>query len=546
MNLNLITYSNNEFTIIFNYDRILVEAIKRIPGRKYNVIKKHWNIPITSFAQLEEFITTYGFTTDNAAREAIKQVKTRIQMALVAKNDLSVQIDTHIPLRPYQMADVQFLSTLQGALLAEPTGTGKTLTALVTANNMHADRVLYICPASLKLSIQEEVLKWFPDESVTVIRSVCKEREALWRSQSRYTIANYELLLKDKAPFEIPWDLIICDEATRLSNLKSKTRKAVIRLPTVRKIAMTATPVANKPDDIYGIIEWIAPGTLGSWWEFQNRYCVKDYWGGIRGYEHLDELAARIDHLYVRRDKNEILPQLPETTVIDIPVELSESERKLYDKVRKEIMYELTDGETNKIALSSLGSAMVKLLRLKQITDDSRLIGQGETEHSKLDVLKEKLEELISGSDDKIIIFTQFEKMSQILRDELQHLQPFIFTGQVSQEARDFILKEFNSPQLDRRVLIMTEAGSEGLNLGVANIIIHFDIPWSLSKLTQREGRISRMTQTKKMFVYRLIARKTVDEYVLKKIYTKQGFSESILSTDHALTQDEISEILSE
>ena len=129
----------------------------------------------------------------------------------------------------------------------------------------------------------------------------------------------------------------------------------------------------------------------------------------------------------------------------------------------------------------------------------------------------------------KAIIFTSFKEMAKILYRELQEYEPLLYTGDTSNEERKEIVKNFNENEINK-ILIMTECGTFGLNLQRANYIIHYDLPWSLSKVEQREGRAHRIGQTNKLTIFKLIVKHTIDEYILNILNKKQKVSDDLLS----------------
>jgi len=134
----------------------------------------------------------------------------------------------------------------------------------------------------------------------------------------------------------------------------------------------------------------------------------------------------------------------------------------------------------------------------------------------------------------KVIIFSKFAEMCRILHQELQEHSPLLISGEVSSKERQEIINEFNyNPKY--KILIMTEAGTFGLNIQSCSFLINYDLPWSVSKMEQREGRAHRIGQTKSVTVYNLIARNTIDEYVVKVLHKKQKMSVDILKDDERL-----------
>lgn len=453
----------------------------------------------------------------------------------------------NLPLRSYQQQAVDFALKTGSCLLAEDVGLGKSLEAIAIASARESNSILVICPSSLKYGWKAEIEKWTLSKNISVIDGSREKRAEQWKfaelpTQPLWVICNYELLLKDIEPYAITWDLVIFDEATRLVNPKARTSKLVKKIPSTMKLLMTGTPITNRPENIWNLIDTIRPGYLGSHWNFINRYCVKDYWGSIKSYVNLDELAKRIAPLYIRRTKEQVLTELPPIVSTDIVVELSAPERKLYNAVKKEILYELTNDMTSKISLASLGSALVRMTRLKQIADGMELIGEHK-ESAKIEALHELLEQI---GNNKVIVFSQFAEMCKLLYSELQSYYPLLITGSVSSEDRQQIIDDFNNPRCHNKILIMSEAGSEGLNIQHdCSYIVHFDLAWSLSKMVQRTGRVHRMGQKNTVFEYSLIAKETVDEYIRKTIMKKRTLSDQVISaTDEVVSVHDIEEML--
>lgn len=140
----------------------------------------------------------------------------------------------------------------------------------------------------------------------------------------------------------------------------------------------------------------------------------------------------------------------------------------------------------------------------------------------------------------KTIIFTEFSKMANILHRELKIYKPLLITGDVPQEKRQDIVKLFNENN-NYQILIMTSAGAYGLNLQAASSVIHYDLPWSISRVTQREDRAHRIGQNKNVVIYRMIVKNSIDEYVLNILHQKQKTAELILGDRDRLRKSRVS-----
>ena len=430
-------------------------------------------------------------------------------------------------LYPYQKEGARFLLEKGSGLLADSVGLGKTIQTIAVLKETRAFPTLILCPAILKWQWKEELKLWLPDAEVVVISGNASERKDDWNTPADIYIANYELLLHDLPIISgRMWETMVCDEATRISNCWTKTYRALYNIKAMRRIALTGTPVSNRPNEIWGIINWCYPGILGKYVAFIDRYCIRNIWGGIFSFQRLDELQSRIKPLMIRRLQEEVLPELPPKVVSEVHFILSDKERELYDKIRKELLFEIEKELMDKIENPiTIQQTLVKMLRLQQITDHPQLLGSKSIGATKLEVLRELLGEL---EGKKIILFTKFSTMAELLRKELMSAQPLLVTGDVPNDKRQAIIEDFEGRN-GGALLIMTSAGMFGLNLQTASVVIHYDSEWSLAKMTQREGRAHRIGQKENVLIYHLIGKRTIDEYVRKVLHKKQQLSKDIL-----------------
>lgn len=539
MFINL-TADKRFLSLTFHFEPSIVEVIKKLPGRVFNAGSKAWRVPVEYGDEVLTALLPLGFTPTYEARRAIEAATAPLPIK---------KYNGSLPLYEFQKKGVEFLSNLPSSLLADVPGLGKTIQTIGALEG--SSRVLIICPASLKYSWQEEIKKWDPLHVSIVIDGDKEERAQQWsRSKNSfkpcYYIANYDLLLHDFYIIPKDWDAIVCDEATRISNPKTKTYKYLQLLNAKKRIALTGTPVSNTPEDLYGIVNWLRPGYLGTFWQFQGLYCVKEpKFHRIIGYKNLDDLAAKVSRLMLRRTKEEVLTDFPPKTIENIIFDLSPEEQKLYDNVRKVIISELKDLS---IDPRTLNLAPVNLLRLKQVTNHPDLINTSSgLQSSKLEALRELLRPVVA-SGEKAIIFTQFAQMAKILITELAMYAPRVIMGEVSAEDRQKAVTEFKEDPA-AKVMICTEAGGMGLNMQAASYVVHYDSPWSVAKLLQREDRAHRIGQKKPVTVYNLIARNTIDEYVAKVLHKKNKVSVQLLQDqgrleDFGLTQEDVRLIL--
>ena len=517
--MKLILQKNN-IIIQFAYDKQIVNAVKKIPGRRFNFKNKFWICPMGVAAQVLEVLKPFKFDIDPAIQKEVatrKNTETALEKIKTQK-DIKVKFKT--PLFPYQKVGVAFMLKAGHCLLGDEPGLGKTIQSITVCEAKKAKKILVLCPSILKDNWASEVKQW-TDKSSVIIAGTPVQRKKQWESSKCYYIANYELLLRDLELMQkIEWDYIIADEATRISNPKAKSSKAIKKLKAKNRLALTGTPINNKPDDLWNICDFIRPGEMGSYWSFCERYCVKNFWGSVESYKNLNEIRDKLQRVMIRRQKMDVLKDLPPKLPVDIFCHLNNSEQRYYNMLKDEMVAEIMG---NKIAIDN---ALVKMIRLKQMTGSAELLG-GEKGSSKMDALKELLRDIASNGN-KTIVFTQFAKMSKIIARDLAEYNPLVISGEVKNNLRQGIIDNFNNEK-KHKVLVMTEAGAYGLNVQSANYVIHFDLSWSISKMIQREDRAHRVGQKKNVTIYTLMCKNTIDEYIRSVVWKKKKMSDFLV-----------------
>ncbi len=535
----------------FKYDERIVALVKTITGRSFDRSSRTWYIPCYHVQETMEKLGSIGFSFSAEVREYRARWVEFQAICARAKREPCYAGRLSAVMKAYQRLGAGFLQVSGRALLADQMGLGKTLQ--VIAANEHEKRALVLCPATNKYGWRDELMKWAPDDTVAVIDGDAHERLEQWRRGTKWCVANYELLLRpgDLAEMRRGWGSVTCDEANRIANGQAKTTMALKTVPAPKRYALTGTPISNRPSDIWSIVDWLYPGLLGTWSQFLEAYAIFDDWGErgkVVGFKDLQGLAMKLEPVMLRRTKPEVLTELPPKIVQEVLFDMSKDEWKVYDAVRSNIMAGLTPGQFDEDR-SSLSEVMVKMLRLKQVTDSTALVGDGSAGSTKLDVLCEKITEAVEGGE-KVIVFTQFAEMAKLIvaKMSMTSWAPLLIAGEVAHEDRQLRVNEFNN-DAERKVMVMTEAGAYGLNLQAASVVIHYDLPWSIAKTLQREDRAHRMGQERPVTVLSLVARGTIDEYVAKVLKRKNRESVAILGDDvrleeAGLTAEEVREIL--
>lgn len=536
---------DDRVVLSFEYNPTLSTMIKRMAGRRFHLTGRYWSLPLINMSDHLKTLKELNFNIDP---EIIKSLADQERQAIESeglREADDTQFESPLPLFPYQRVGCRFIDTIKSGIIGDEVGIGKTLQAIALAESPVTEpgKILILCPAILKYQWENEFKKFLPTAAVQVIDGNAEERMDQWKEDAKYYIANYELLLRDSVISLRKWSMVIADEATRISNPRSKTAKALKNLATIRKVALTGTPLSNRPQEVWSIVDWVQPGYLGDYWHFINRYCVKNEWGSIVSYMNLDELKLKLKRVMIRRMKKDVLTELPDKIITDVPFKLSDEEADLYKKIKQEILFEIESADISKIQDPiMIQHTLVKMVRLRQLTGSLELLGENKTS-TKLEVLKQLLEDMaVDGKMPKVIIFSEFSQMCDILTQNLDLYGALKITGDVGAVQRQEVLKQFNQDP-SKNILVMSSAGQYGLNIQAASVIIHYDMPWSLAKLVQREGRAHRLGQKETVMVYNLIAKGTLDMYMHKVLFKKQKLAEDLLG-DPAFNMEDIKQML--
>ena len=524
-------------SITFPYRAHLVAAVKALPGRTYNPKTKAWRVHTDHVDKVVEKLRPLGITPTPAV--------ITLQTKLAADRYNADQEDFEcgkLPLYDFQKLGAKRMYQSSSLLLADVPGLGKTIQTIAALKG--SSKILILCPASLKFSWAKEIEKWTPElgpgsVTVNVINGDKEIRRRQWGAWQvnvgpTWTIANYELLYHDYDEIKAcgQWDAIVCDEATRISNPRAVSVRALKTLACHKRVALTGTPISNSPIDLWAILDWLRPGSLGNYSWFVERFAITDGFRNITGFKNLKEFADLAEPWVLRRTKEEVFKDFPKKTIELIEFPLKAGEQAIYDKIRQGLAHEIA--ATLTVSTETIGIIPVKMLRLKQVTDHVKLVAEGEQftfmDSAKFETCVDLVEPIVK-SGEKVIIFSQFAEMAKILAGKLPvppGVAIHLIHGETPVPDRQAAVDAFNAHP-GGAVMIMTEAGAYGLNLQSASYVIHYDQPWSVAKLMQREDRAHRIGQTKPVTVYNLIAKNTIDEYVAKTLHKKQGVSVELL-----------------
>jgi hypothetical protein len=441
-------------------------------------------------------------------------------------------------LYPYQIEGIAFLAAKGRALLADDMGLGKTLQAIAASiwlgENAAAERTLIICPASLKHQWAREIER-FSNAPVQIIQGRAEERSVQYRRGAGFYIANYELILRDVSVINeiLRPDLMILDEAQRIKNWRTKIASAVKLIPSRYAFVLSGTPLENRLEDLYSLMQVVNPHVLGPLWRYRVDFHVTDDRGKVLGYRNLSELRRRLNKVMLRRDRRLVRDQLPDRISQRIDVELTEKQWELHNSAMTAAGAIANIAKRRSLTPSESNRLMAALQAARMACDAAGLVDK-ETEGSpKLDELANLIDELCVQSGLKAVIFSQWERMTQMVEQRVRSLGLGCVRlhGSVPTAKRGKLLDHFCSDD-SIQVFISTDAGATGLNLQVASVLVHLDIPWNPAILEQRNARIHRLGQKNKVQIVLMVAAGAYEASVLNMVESKRNLFDNVVESD--------------
>ena len=441
-------------------------------------------------------------------------------------------------LYPYQKEGVRRIVETRRILLADEMGLGKTVQTIaaveIFSRHLGVKSVLIICPTSLKYQWKNEIHK-FSGRNAIVIEGSPLVRTALYGEKTFYKIISYGACSNDTDKIDqIKPDLVIIDEAQRIKNWKTKTAQAVKKIHSDFAIVLTGTPLENRIEELHSLMEFVDQYKLGPLFRFLGAHQVLDDRGKLTGYRNLREIYKTLDDVLIRRNRQTIIDQLPgridKNYYIEMTREQIEEHDYYYDIVSRLVNLWVHQGFLSDEDRERLLGA----LNCMRMVCDSTYILKSNTNHgNKIGELEDLITDLIQDSDNKIVIFSQWKRMFELVIRLLDKKKfPFLYlNGDIPAQKRKEIIDEFQTG--DRvKLFLSTDAGGVGVNLQSANILINLDLPWNPAVLDQRIGRIYRLGQKKHIRVYNFIAHNSVEHRILYLLDFKRAVFNGVLEPE--------------
>ncbi len=454
---------------------------------------------------------------------------------------------TLCPLYPYQREGMLHLAFAERALLADEMGLGKTIQAIAACALLHhlgkATRVLIVTPASLKSEWEEQIRK-FTTLTQRIIFGPRSVRARYYADSSPpfFTIVNYEQVVADSLDINAHFrpDIVVLDEAQRIKNWATKTAQAIKRLQSRYAFVLTGTPIENRIDELYSIVDFLDPSLLGPLFRFNRDFYQFDEKGRPSDYQNLAALRERIRPVLLRRRKHHVETELPERTDRNHFVQLTPAMRAEYEDYKQQVSQLVQRSLKRPLTKKESDLMMILLGIMRMICDSPAIIKNHDCQDCpKLDELARVLDEALSDPDVKIIIFSEWEGMLKRVREWANQngIGYAWHTGSVPQQKRRGEILAFRDDP-DCRLFLSTDSGGVGLNLQQASVVINCDLPWNPARLEQRIARAWRKHQTRPVTVVNLIAENTLEHAMLETLANKMTLAEGVLDgTEKSLSE---------
>ena len=517
---------------------------------------------------LDRWMNQFGWTTTMS--QTVQSIKGQEKTIMPNITYKPKHLDS-LKLKPYpfQHRGISFLVGEKRGIVGDEMGLGKTIQALGALHELFSEgkieKALIIVPASLKFQWKDEVEK-FTNYNAVVVDGTKKKRQSAYNlfkesENIQICIGGYESIRNDiDIVKDIDVDTIVADEAHRMGNTSTQTYKALSKLKSKYLFCLTGTPMQNRPNEIFALMQWVDKDVLGGVTKFRKKHVVIGEKFGRKwqelGYKNLDDLRQNIAPKLLRRMKLEVAPDLPEMVTSTVRVDMNTAQAKLYKEIQEDLellqeelkeFYELQTEEDAREGKTSEDEAKILgyMYMMQAVSAHPYLLAIGKSKMAQkyLPLVRKcksspKLEELVQvltplverGS--KIVIFSKYTSMLELIyerisRDFEQH--PYVIHGGVPAEQRQEQVRDFTNLPM-RQIMLLSDAGNYGLNLQTADTLINYELQWNPAVMAQRAGRIHRIGSTNKTVdIVNMITNDTIDETIANALERKTELTTGLI-----------------
>ncbi len=458
-----------------------------------------------------------------------------------------------VNLYPYQKEGIRFAAKAGKAIIADEMGLGKTIQAIGTAELLRKEgligSVLVLCPTSLKYQWRSEIKK-FTDAEVFVIEGSHLKRKEAYNRLEPYKIISYNSAANDiKILGSLQTDMLIMDEVQRLKNWNTQISRAARKIESDYSVILSGTPLENKLDELYSIVEFVDNFRLAPYYLFKDKHIITDETGKVLGYKNLNNIGKKLSDILIRRRKKDVKLQMPERSDKNLFIPMTNEQKDMHQEWQNQVrllvlkwrkMHFLSDKDRKRLLLF--------LSQMRMVCDSSYILDQKTRYDTKVDECVNIISDIISEEGEKVVVFSQWERMTRLIAKELEKKEigfEYLHGGVPSEKRKNLVDNFMNEPS--SRVFLSTDAGSTGLNLQSAATIINIDLPWNPAVLEQRIGRIYRLGQQNNIQVINLVTPYSIEEEMLGKLRFKTSMFEGVLDDGEDsvfITDDKFSKMM--
>lgn len=378
----------------------------------------------------------------------------------------------------------------------------------------------------------EEQIRRFTSQDLQLVYGSRARRLAAYSSAPFFTIVNYEQMIGDtlEVNARLQPEVVILDEAQRIKNWNTKTAQAVKRLRSRYAFVLTGTPIENRIDELHSILGFLDPSVLGPLFRFNREFYELDERGRPCGYRNLQQLHERIRPYLLRRRKADVETELPDRTDRTFLVQLTSAQRSAYDDHYAKMARLVSIARKRPLTEQEQERLLRELAMMRMICDTNYILDPSDKSSSKLPELEKILDELLSDGETKIIVFSEWTRMLELVEQVCRRIgvDYALHTGSVPQQRRRAEIRRFKETS-SCRAFLSSDSGSTGLNLQNASVVINCDLPWNPARLEQRIARAWRKHQIRPVTVIHLVSENTIEHQMLGTLASKQALADGVL-----------------
>lgn len=509
--------------------------LKKLLNKYFDKNGDYRNADLVNLSYL--ITNTYGNKRIKTRDSVIKKLEDcLIEKAIAESTEKIPSISNSIKtkLYPYQEIGIKFGLHKKAVLIGDEMGLGKTLQAICLSilkkEVFGFQKILVVTLASLKEQWKREIEKFTSEKADVIAGNPVQRKKNYLNDTGFFKITNYEAVRRDVDIItEFNPDLIILDEAQRIKNFETKTADAAKSLPRKHAMVLTGTPLENKLEDVYSIVQFLDPYILTPLWKFAADHFMltQEKSGQIMGYRNLELLREKLKPIVIRRKKEEVLKELPKEIINNYYVELTAKQYQIHNSYSQALAPIIKKKILTPIDIRRMQEL---LLKMRQVCNSTYLIDRETNISPKLKELDGILDELVTQNGHKVVIFSEWVTMNYLIAKHLSEKKiSFVeLSGKVPVKKRQLLIDEFTNNE-NCKVFLSSDAGGTGLNLQAADCVINFELPWNPAKLNQRIGRVIRIGQkSKSINVVNLISRYSIEERILAGIQMKTELFEGV------------------